>query len=254
MNLYFLLAIILFLYMNFWFIVSVILKRNDVADLAWGLGFVTLSWFAYFLSLQKSFIGLFLVILVTVWGLRLAGHIFNRLKRSDEDKRYAQWRKDWKKFFFMRSYLQVFILQGVFLFMIVLPILGVNIAASNFTAYSFLGFAIWLIGFYFESVGDWQLQEFIKKPENKGKIMTEGLWKYSRHPNYFGEVTMWWGIFLISFFATQNYLFIVSPLTITYLILFVSGVPLLEKKYEGRPDFAEYKKRTSIFFPLPQKK
>lgn len=109
------------------------------------------------------------------------------------------------------------------------------------------GIIIWMIGFYFESTADKQLSEFIKNPENKGKLMTSGLYKYSRHPNYFGEVTQWWGIFLIS----GSLITIISPLTITLLILFVSGVPLLEKKYVGRSDWEEYKKKTSVFIPLP---
>ena len=109
------------------------------------------------------------------------------------------------------------------------------------------GLIVWIFGFYFESTADKQLSNHIKNPANKGKLMTTGLWKYSRHPNYFGEVTQWWGIFLLS----SSLFTIISPLTITLLILFVSGIPLLEKKYEGRPDWEEYKKKTSIFIPLP---
>jgi steroid 5-alpha reductase family enzyme len=115
-----------------------------------------------------------------------------------------------------------------------------------------VGVLVWLVGFYFEAVGDWQLKKFIKNPENKGKIMQSGLWAYSRHPNYFGEVTMWWGIWLLNF--SQNWWTVVGPMTITFLILKVSGVPLLEKKYEGNKEFEDYKKRTSIFLPLPQRK
>ncbi len=116
------------------------------------------------------------------------------------------------------------------------------------------GLIIWLIGFYFEVMGDKQLKNFIGDKQNKGQIMTEGLWKYTRHPNYFGEVTMWWGIFTLAFNDKLGLISLISPLTITYLILFVSGVPLLEKKYQGRPDFDEYKKKTSIFLPLPPRK
>ena len=116
-----------------------------------------------------------------------------------------------------------------------------------------IGFIVWLIGFYFESVGDKQLANFIHNPENKGKLMTEGLWKYSRHPNYFGEVTQWWGIWIIALSVPYGWVAIIGPITITILILFVSGVPLLEKKYKGRSDFEAYKKRTSIFIPLPPK-
>lgn len=248
------LALILFVYMNFWFVVALILKRNDVADIAWGLGFVLLSWTAYYLSPEKNTVGLLVNVLVTAWGLRLAYHIFKRLISKTEDSRYAAWREEWGKYVFIRSYLQVFILQGIFLFLIVLQVLALNSVPGNLSLVSILGLAIWLVGYYFEVVGDKQLKDFVSDKKNKGKIMQSGLWKYSRHPNYFGEVTMWWGIFVLSYSVTQNLLLLVSPLTITFLILFVSGVPLLEKKYNGRPDFEEYKKKTSVFFPLPQKK
>ena len=112
---------------------------------------------------------------------------------------------------------------------------------------------IWLIGFSFESIGDRQLREFIRHPANKGRIMDKGLWRYSRHPNYFGEVTQWWGIFIVARSLPESWWTVIGPLTITVLILFVSGVPLLEEQYVGRDDFEEYKNRTSIFFPLPPK-
>lgn len=118
---------------------------------------------------------------------------------------------------------------------------------------NFLGLVIWLIGFFFEAVGDAQLSEFLKNPKNKGKIIQTGLWRYTRHPNYFGEVAQWWGIWLITLGIPLGWFGIIGPLTITVLILFVSGVPLLEKKYQGRADFEAYKKQTSVFFPLPPK-
>jgi steroid 5-alpha reductase family enzyme len=112
---------------------------------------------------------------------------------------------------------------------------------------------VWVIGFFFESVGDAQLSRFIKDPANKGKLMQSGLWKYTRHPNYFGEVTQWWGLWIIALSVSYGWLGIIGPLTITTLILKVSGIPLLEKSMEGNPEFQEYKKRTSVFFPLPPK-
>ena len=119
----------------------------------------------------------------------------------------------------------------------------------------YIGLAVWLVGYFFEVVGDNQLKNFIKKPENKGKLMKYGLWKYTRHPNYFGEATMWWGIFLIALSSPNGWIAIISPIIITLLLLlFVSGVPLLENKYKSHPEFAEYAKRTSKFVPLPPKK
>ena len=252
MNYYFTLALTLLGYMIFWFIVSVIKKRNDVADIAWGLGFVLLAWFSFYLS-SYSFTALLVNGLVTVWGLRLAWHIFNRNKKKGEDSRYLEWRKTWENFY-LRSFLQVFMLQGIFLFLISLPVMFINHSVSgSFGVVEIIGLLVWCLGFYFESVGDKQLKEFVSNPNNKGKLMDKGLWQYSRHPNYFGEVTQWWGIFIIALSIPGSLFTIIGPLTITILILFVSGIPLLEKKYAGRPDWEEYKKKTSIFIPLSPK-
>jgi len=252
MNHYVILALGLLGYMTMWFVVSIVKKRNDVADIAWGLGFVLMAWLSFIIS-GFSFKALTVNILVTIWGLRLAWHIYNRNKNKPEDSRYLEWRKAWKNFY-LRSYTQVFLLQGILLFIISLPVIYVNHSASSgFGVLEMVGFLIWTLGFYFESTGDRQLKEFISNPGNKGKLMDKGLWQYSRHPNYFGEVTQWWGIFIIALSVSGSLFTIIGPLTITILILFVSGVPLLEKKYAGRPDFEEYKKRTSIFLPLPPK-
>ena len=252
MNLYFILAVAVFVYMYFWFIVSVIKNRNDVADIAWGIGFVFLAWTAFGLS-KFSYISLFVNLLVTIWGLRLSWHIFNRNKDKPEDSRYATWRKQWS-YFYLRSYFQIYILQGTFLYLISLPVIYINASSPFMVSYIvFLGFAVWITGFCFESIADAQLKKFISNPINKGKLMTEGLWRYSRHPNYFGEVTQWWGIFLVASSVPYAMFTIVGPLTITFLILFVSGVPLLEKKYKDRADFKIYKQQTSVFVPLPPK-
>jgi len=253
MNPYLVLAIVLFVYMNLWFIVSLIKKRNDVADIAWGLGFVVIAWSSFIFGSQ-DLKAIVVNILVTVWGLRLAIHIYKRNSRKGEDSRYVEWRNQWKNFF-VRSYLQVFMLQGLFLFLIVQPVILVNLSEKlSFGATEILGIFVWLIGLYFEAVADQQLKVFISDPNNKGKVMDRGLWKFSRHPNYFGEVVMWWGLFLVALPSNYGILTIIGPITITLLILFVSGVPLLEKKYAGRPEYEEYKRKTSIFIPLPTKK
>jgi len=255
MNYFLILALMLLAYMSSWFIASLIRKRNDVADIAWGLGFVLLAWISYFISNDSGMRGLLAGTLVSIWGLRLARHIYTRNKDKKEDYRYLSWRKEWGKWFYLRSYAQVYLLQGALLFIIVLPVLLINKRAGQAPGFlDIVGVLVWLIGFFFESVGDAQLTKFIKNPLNKGRIMQGGLWKYTRHPNYFGEVTQWWGIWLIALSVQNGWLGIIGPITITVLILFVSGVPLLEKKYKGRTDFEEYKKRTSVFIPLPPKK
>lgn len=253
---YFLASIlVVFIYFNFWFIVSLIKKRNDVADVAWGLGFVVLAWSSLLISSNFQIRSLLVVLLVSIWGLRLFWHIGRRNQKKSEDARYAKWRRDWGKWFLMRSYFQIYILQGTLLFIIALPILLVNKNSnSTLNPLDFLGLIIWAIGFFFEVVGDTQLRNFIKNPANKGKIMTKGLWSCTRHPNYFGEVLLWWGIWLIAFSVPGGWLAIIGPITITFLILEVSGAPMLEKQLEKKPGFSEYKKRVSIFFPLPPKK
>lgn len=241
---------ILFFYMSTWFVLSLVKKRNDVADIAWGLGFVLLAWVSFFLGQAQDIRGILVGFLISIWGIRLAWHIYVRNRNRTEDYRYLKWREEWGKWFYLRSYLQVYLLQGILLFLIVLPVLFINKdVGRTFGLLDLIGLGVWLCGFVFESVGDAQLARFIKDPSNKGKLMRSGLWHYTRHPNYFGEVTMWWGIWLIALSVPFGFLSIIGPITITVLILKVSGVPLLEKKMAENPEFAEYKRQTSMFIP-----
>jgi len=231
-------AVLIWFYLTLWYFLSVLKKRNDIADVAWGLGFILVTIFN--LLSNSSFKLIISLFLISIWGLRLATHIYNRNKNKKEDYRYDQFKKS--------PYFKVFITQGFFMWLICWPII---FSQENLNWLNILGIFIWLIGFYFEATADNQLKKFINNPNNKGKIMQSGLWSYSRHPNYFGEVTMWWGIWLINF--NSNWWAIIGPLTITFLILKVSGVPLLEKKYEGNLEFENYKKRVSVFIPLRPK-
>ena len=242
---------IVFVYMSLWFLVSLLNKRNDVADVAWGLGFVLMAWTSFLLAGESVGLrGLLVCTLVSVWGIRLAWHIHHRNKGKTEDYRYLAWRKEWGKWFYLRSYLQVYLLQGALLFIIVLPVLLINkSAAAPLGVLDVIGVAVWLFGFYFEAVGDAQLAKFIQNPANKGKLMQSGLWSYTRHPNYFGEVTQWWGLGIIALAVPNGWVGLIGPVMITYLILKVSGIPMLEKKMELHPDFASYKQRVSVFVP-----
>jgi steroid 5-alpha reductase family enzyme len=244
--------LITIIYATFWFIISLITKRNDIADIAWGLGYITITIYLI-LTTNPQTLNTVLYQLVILWGLRLAIHIYSRNKNKKEDFRYKKWREEWGKTFYIRSFLQVYLFQGLLMLVIISPLILTSKANSAVTALSYVGILVWLIGFFFESVGDYQLSKFIET-KKKGEIMTKGLWKYTRHPNYFGEVTMWWGIFIISSQINWSPLLLISPLTITFLILFVSGIPMLEEKYKDNPEFKKYKKRTSVFFPLPPKK
>jgi steroid 5-alpha reductase family enzyme len=240
------------LYMSVWFIAAQIRGRNDIADVAWGLGFILAAAVSLIAGGVYSTRGLLVSGLVLIWGLRLALHIHNRNRGRGEDPRYRTWREEWGTWFVLRSFLQVFMLQGILLLLVAVPIVFANTAAARPLGWlDLLGLLIWLYGFGFEAVGDWQLLKFIRDPANKGTLMTGGLWRYTRHPNYFGEVTLWWGIWLMTLTLPGGWLTIIGPLTITILILKVSGIPMLEKPYEDRADFQEYKRHTSAFFPLP---
>ena len=242
------------LYMTAWFICAVIIKRNDVADVAWGLGFGLATFVALAQSSMPSRSGLLVLFMVLIWGGRLSSHIYRRNRHKDEDYRYAKWREEWGKWVYVRSYFQVFMLQGLLMLCVVTPALVV--ASSRQEVYGAnlaIGFFIWLFGFAYESIADRQLRIFISKPHNKGKLMTRGLWKYSRHPNYFGEITQWWGLGVMAIGVEGGAIGLLGPAMITYLIWKVSGVPLLEKKYAHVKEYQEYSRRTSVIIPLPPK-
>jgi len=196
-----------------------------------------------------------ITILVAVWGIRLSLYVHFRNRNKPEDFRYRKWREEWGSSFYIRSYLQVFILQSILLVLISTPVIYVSSVQNPPLGYTdAVGALVWMIGFFFESVGDYQLRRFMRDPMNKGRIMTSGLWRFTRHPNYFGEVAMWWGIFLIALSVPGGWWTIIGPATITFLILKVSGIPMLEAKYQGNPEFAAYQRHTSSFFPLPPRR
>lgn len=244
-NLFLISAVIIALYMSVLFILSLIKKDNSIVDIAYGIGFILIvASISSFGTLPQVIVGL----CITVWGFRLALRIFKRNYGKPEDFRYKKWRDTWK-WFKLRSFFQIYVLQGA----IIVGISSVSIAVNatqvpGYTALAFLGFIIWAVGFYFEAVGDYELDQFIKNPENKGKIMDSGLWALTRHPNYFGEVTMWWGLYVVAL-SVGAWWAIVSPLIITYLLLKVSGIPMLEEKYKDNPLYDAYKRRTNAFFP-----
>jgi len=241
------------IYMTASFVVALIKKDNSVADIAWGLGFVLVA-IVTFPRRGVPFTPLLVSVLVVVWGARLAVHILVRNRKRGEDPRYAEWRRKWGRSFLWRSYLQVFLLQGLFLLVISSPVILVNSEPYNPAVIVdggawFIGFLVWGAGFFFETVGDAQLARFKRNATNRGKIMDRGLWRFSRHPNYFGESLMWWGIFLVAIEVPYGWLTVVSPVLITFLLVRVSGIPLLEKKYAGNPEFKAYARRTSAFVP-----
>ncbi|MDX9787476.1 MAG: DUF1295 domain-containing protein [Desulfobacterales bacterium] len=256
LNLLFIQTIVMAVAASMWFGLAVLRKRNDVADMAWGLGFIlTTAVVVLYKDAAISLRGWLMVLLVSVWGIRLAIHIGMRHRRKGEDVRYQNWRKAWGKHALLFAYCQVFLLQGLLVLIIAFPVTWTMMApVTPFGMIDVIGMVLWLTGFLFEAIGDYQLRSFKKHPENRGQIIQSGLWKYSRHPNYFGEVLLWWGIYCISLETPGGWMTIIGPLMITYLILFVSGIPMLEKTYQGNPEYGRYAMRTSRFFPMPPKK
>lgn len=248
-------ALVILAFMSSLFIISVIIKRNDIADIAWGTGILLVAVTSYLQQVENGPLTQILLLLVALWGLRLTVRIFLRNIKKGEDPRYKQWRETWGKWFYFRSYLQVYLLQGFLMIVVGYSVFHASIYADNepIGVLAMFGILIWCIGYFFETVGDWQLDKFIKSKPEKGTVLSSGLWKYTRHPNYFGEVTCWWGIWLMIATLPMSYIALISPLTITFLILKVSGIPMLEKSFAGNVKFEEYKKRTSVFFPLPPK-
>lgn len=243
-------------YMTVWFVLAMVRKDNSLADVAWGLGFVMTALITSSSSPTWPVRKVLANALVLAWGLRLFIYISLRKRKKGEDFRYAEWRRKWARFFALRSYLQVFLLQGLFMLVVGLPVVIINAdrQAATLNGLDILGAGLWLLGFFFESVADAQLLRFKKEPANRGRVMTSGLWKYSRHPNYFGESLMWWGLSLVALSAANGLLAVLSPALITFLLLKVSGVPLLERRYAGNPEFEAYAGRTSVFIPWFPKK
>ena len=246
-------ALLILAYMTAWFGVAVWRRDNGLADVAWGLGFAILSLLPWVLHPEQTLPGAYwgLALMVWLWALRLSGHIALRNSRKGgEDFRYKQWRQDWGANWVWRTYLQVFLLQGFFMWVIALPIQTAGIAtAETWSGWRWIGVAVFLFGWLWESVADYQLLQFTSDKSNKGKIMTTGLWRYSRHPNYFGECLLWWGIWLYALSFAGAWWSAIGPLTLTWLLLRVSGVPMLEAKYKDNPAYQEYKQRTPAFWP-----
>ncbi len=250
LSLFLILLLAVFLYKTIIFILGLYINRNDIADISWGTSFILITFIVFVYTKNYSQVFALVFLLVLIWGTRLAVRIFLRNRNRKEDFRYKALKNEkTDKASSLRVYLQVYILQGVLAIVVCFPIIFLGFTDSQINIYTIIGLAVWVIGFLFESIGDSELDRFKKDPKNHGKILMSGLWKYSRHPNYFGELTMWWGIFIIVMGAGVPLISILGPIMITFLITKVSGIPMLEKHYEGNEDFNEYKKKTSVLIP-----
>lgn len=241
-------------FMSVMFIVATIKRDNSLVDIGWGWGFIIIYLYNYIQIDEPSLRQSIITALIIIWGLRLSLYIYYRNRGKKEDFRYAKWRKQWGKLWLIRSFLQVFILQGIILFLIAYPVFFLHNNSKNILFLDIMGIILWVIGFTIEAVSDWQKNIFKKDDKNKRKILKTGLWKYSRHPNYFGEVLVWWAIFILILNYDYGWLAVFSPITITCLILFISGIPLLEEKHKNNKEYQEYARKTSIFIPWIPKK
>ena len=243
-------ALVVLAYFVLFFIIGTLIKNNSIVDQAWGLGFVLIAFYSMLRIQNFSLPSVLTTTLVTLWGGRLFYHIMKRNFGKPEDFRYVNMRKQWGKYVIPRAFLQVYMLQGFLMMVIAFPVIWIHETQdAKLNLLTLVGLGVWLLGYFFEVVGDAQLRKFISNPQNKGKLMTTGLWSLTRHPNYFGESVMWWGIFIIGVSIQVSLLSIISPIAITLLLLFVSGVPLLEKAMKGRPGYDEYVKKTNKFIP-----
>jgi len=249
-------AVMIVLYFTGLFGLATAKSDNSIVDIGWGIGFVLVAWWSYALFGDGTHQQAVVTTLVTIWGLRLSGHIFARNRGREEDWRYKRWREEWGKWFLVRSFFQIYMLQGLLMLLVSLPVIFINTADVVVNSWLLaLGVTVWVGGFTFEVLADYHLRDHIV--HKRDGLLKDGVWSLTRHPNYFGEATLWWGIGFIALavsasLANPVWWWLIGPLTITILVRYVSGVPILEKKYADNEEFQDYAKTTPIFIPWPQ--
>jgi len=231
--------------------------KHAVVDVAWGLGFVAIALTTYLLSAGAGDDGRRALVLAmtAVWGLRLAAHIAWRSRGRGEDPRYAELMRGARGSRTWYAVRRIYLTQGAIMWFVSLPVQVAMFQRPGLGALAWVGLAVWAVGVLFETVGDLQLQRFRDDPASRGRVLDTGLWRFTRHPNYFGDACAWWGISLVAFSVWPGPLTVLSPVLMTWLLARGTGKPLLEKDIaERRPGYAEYVRRTSGFFPLPRKR
>ena len=237
-------------------IVSVAIRNASIVDIVWGLGFAINSLVLAVVIDGDTGRQILVAVLVGIWGVRLGGYLAKRNIGHGEDWRYVAMRKKIGKKFPLVSLVTVFGLQGVLMWLVSLPVMFAHADATpGLGPVAVIGIMVWLTGFAFESIGDYQLARFKKNPANSGKVMDQGLWSLTRHPNYFGDALLWWGIAVVAAETGSGVIGFIGPVVMTFLLMRVSGVPILEKSMSRRREgYAEYVARTSPFVPRPPKK
>lgn len=253
MNVWLLSALLVWAAVSVMYLLSRLLKRNDIMDIFWGPGFLLIALVHFIGTDYRPSYKWVLLVLIAAWSIRLSSHIFIKNRGKPEDFRYKQWRKEWGQTECWRSYLQINLLQGFFMFIVSLPIISVmqvEFVPGSFPIDKIVLFpsAMALFGLSIEAIADWQKSKF--KKNNPNGLMKSGLWQYSRHPNYLGDAIFWWGIALFAFLFGSTLLGLISALTMNVLLRYVSGVPMLEKAKEGNRAYEEYKKETPVFLPF----
>jgi len=243
-------AVILFLMIPTW-LISLFRKDAGIIDICWGIGFAVIAWMLFINAQERHVVQWLLVVLTSVWALRLSVHLAARNLGKPEDFRYRAMRERWGASFPLASLFIVFGLQGAVMWVVSLPLqISLSVTARSSTTLAVLGVALWTVGMFFETVGDWQLVRFRRNPDNAGRVLDTGLWRYTRHPNYFGDCLVWWGLFLLAVSQSGVLWTIISPVTMTFLLLRVSGVSLLESTLRSsKPEYSEYVSRTNAFLP-----
>ena len=249
--------LIIFILVSLLWIYSIIITNVSIVDIFWGMGFVIINAIYFYSSGDFYSRKILLLALVSLWGLRMSIYLAWRNIGKGEDFRYQEFRRNYgAKRYWWYSYFQVFLLQAGLMMLVSLPLLGVH-SQTNFNGLNvldYLGVLIFIIGFVFEAGGDYQLAKFKKNPNNKGRVLNTGLWKYTRHPNYFGDTAVWWSFGIFSLAAGSYWTFI-GAIFMTLLIIKVSGVALLEKTLnKDKPQYYEYIQKTNSFLPWFPKK
>jgi steroid 5-alpha reductase family enzyme len=246
-------ALVLLIFMTLVFFVAKLKDRIDTVDSAWGLAYIVAAWSV--VMQERTGRGILIAVLITIWGLRLTRHLFMRsARRGKDDPRYQEMRDKWKGNVWLRAYGVVFLLQGFLVWVVSVPaVMAAGHVLPNFHWLNGVGVIIWFVGFITESISDSQLSKFVQAKKGKNAVLDTGLWRYSRHPNYFGELTQWWGIGFIACQTSFGWLGLIGPLTLTILIVFVSGIPPIERRRKDNPRYREYMKRTSPLIPLPHR-
>ena len=228
--------------------------RVSVVDTAWGLGFVVVALVAAVVGDGPLWRRLLVLLLVAVWGGRLARHMHTRNRGKGEDPRYEAMLADQPGDPFLVAVRKVYLVQGAAVWFVSIPLQVSAASGDGLVVVAVLGAAVWLLGVVFEAVGDAQLARFKADARNKGTVMDRGLWGWTRHPNYFGDSAVWWGLYLVAASAWPGVLTVLSPVVMTYFLVFATGARLLEKEMSKRPGYPEYQQRTSYFIPRPPKR